>query len=166
MKKTQRIPIIFIVVLLFSTIIFTFSYASEDSESNIFNSNIKIDFECMDTEQLINPKSSADSINIIKTAEILYGNVRDVMVVGSLAYVVDTEDGLEISDISDATTPIKLGQFHDGGVPVGVYVSGLYAYVADYKDGLEIIDISDPTAPVKVGQYKDSAASIDVFFSW
>ena len=77
--------------------------------------------------------------------------VRGVYVSGSYAYVADDSDGLKIVDISDPTTPVKVGEFYDGEEFLtyarGVFISGSYAYVVKGANGVEIIDISDPTAP-------------------
>jgi len=86
------------------------------------------------------------------------GGVEGVFTEGDYAYVAARNGGLEIIDISDPTTPVKVGQFNDGvGYTNDIYVSGSYAYLADSWDGcgLKIIDISDPTTPVKVGQFND-----------
>ncbi|TFH30551.1 MAG: hypothetical protein E4G98_01850, partial [Promethearchaeota archaeon] len=42
-------------------------------------------------------------------------------------------------DVSDPTSPVKVGQFYDGGFANGVYISGPYVYLADGFDGLEIL---------------------------
>ncbi len=83
------------------------------------------------------------------------GCAMDVYISGIYAYMADREDGLEIIDISDPTTPVEVGQIYDGGETYKVYISGIYAYMVDREDGLEIIDISDPTSPVEVGQFYD-----------
>ncbi|MHA1611190.1 MAG: hypothetical protein ACTSVZ_08225 [Promethearchaeota archaeon] len=59
------------------------------------NENIK-------TMPLNEPESSRVSMNITKTANILNGAAQDVIVIGSLAYVVLGLDGLIIIDISDS----------------------------------------------------------------
>ena len=95
------------------------------------------------------------------------GYSNGVYVSGSYAYFADGYDGLKIIDISDPTTPTKVGCFHDGdGYTYDVYVSGSFAYVADWEGGLVIIDISDPTDPVQVGHfYEDSIKVYDVSVS-
>ncbi|RKY29380.1 MAG: hypothetical protein DRP74_08910, partial [Candidatus Omnitrophota bacterium] len=83
------------------------------------------------------------------------GVAWDVHVVGTLAYVADGTDGLEIINVIDPINPIETGQFVDGGDARGVHVVGTLAYVADGTDGLEIINVTDPTNPTEVGQFDD-----------
>jgi hypothetical protein len=93
------------------------------------------------------------------------GNVFEVFVSGSYAYVADIYKGLKIFDISDPTSPVEVGECYDGGKTYGVYVSGSYAYMASHDDGLEIIDISDPTLPVEVGQFYDGGSARRIIVS-
>ncbi len=93
------------------------------------------------------------------------GYIESVYVSGSYAYIGDDQEGLEIIDISDPTTPVEVGQFDDYGVICDIYVSGSYAYLAEGVDGLKIIDISDPTAPVEVGHFDDGGYASNVHIS-
>jgi tetratricopeptide (TPR) repeat protein len=93
------------------------------------------------------------------------GEARGVYVSGTVAYVADGGDGLEIIDVSDPANPTELGQFDDGGSAQGVYISGTIAYVADGEDGLEIIDVSDPANPTELGQFDDGGSAHGVYVS-
>jgi hypothetical protein len=46
-------------------------------------------------------------------------------------------------DVSDPTTPVKLGSCRTGGGAQDVAVSGAVAFVADRGNGLVLIDVSD-----------------------
>ncbi len=94
------------------------------------------------------------------------GNAQDVQVVGSLAYVADRGDGLEIINITDPAHPFEIGEIDDGGLVIGLHVVGNLAYVTDYNDGLEIINVTDPTNASgtfrEIGQFDDGGAGYDV----
>ena len=92
----------------------------------------------------------------------LYG-AYSIFVSGNYAYVAsDTDDGVEILDISDPSNPTHAGSITDAGAMELdganiITVSGNYAYVAGYYDnGVEILDISDPTNPTHVGSIDDT----------
>ena len=90
------------------------------------------------------------------------GYAEEVIVIGSLAYMADGEDGgLRIFDVSDPSTPALLGNFDTPGRAWDLAVEGTLAYVADGYAGLAIIDVSDPNDPVWVSTYDvDDAWSV------
>ena len=72
----------------------------------------------------------------------------DVAVSNGYAYVTDEYAGLFIFDVSDPSSPVRVGitsiwKAHN------VAVSGSYAYVTDIERGLWVVDVSTPSAPVK-----------------
>jgi hypothetical protein len=79
---------------------------------------------------------------------------RAVDIVGDYAYVVAyTDNALSIVDISDPTTPVRVGGVQGGGIdgPYDIKVRGDFAYVAEKTDGeLSIFDISSSTNPTFV----------------
>jgi uncharacterized delta-60 repeat protein len=85
--------------------------------------------------------------------EFVFGEVRDVTVVGNRCYVALSSGGLGIFDVSNPAQPVRLGVFPMIGSAASVQVEGSYAYVAGGVPGLQIIDVSDPAHPVRVGQY-------------
>lgn len=63
-----------------------------------------------------------------------------------------TEDGwLVVLDISDITSPKKVGVLDTPGEARGIFISGNYAYLAEGTTGLQIVDISAPTTPSLAG---------------
>jgi len=91
-----------------------------------------------------------------------------IFVSGKYAYVAsNTDDGIEILDVSDPFNPVHVAKFNDSDDPdaelngaAGIFVSGKYAYIASTADnGVEILDISDPTNPTHVGSITDSGAT-------
>jgi hypothetical protein len=79
--------------------------------------------------------------------------LSDVFVFGTLAYVTAYSTGLEIIDVTNPTSPVRMGGYNTSGIAYGVAVCGTLAYVADGSAGLQIIDVSSPAAPVRVGGY-------------
>ncbi len=71
--------------------------------------------------------------------------VRDVVVEGSIAYVVSNR-GLYLVNVADPANPVELGRYApcDGR---NVVVRGPNAFMACRRDGIVILDVSDPTDP-------------------
>ncbi len=96
----------------------------------------------------------------------LLGRVRDVEVVGSLAYVANGSAGLSIIDVSDPGAPALVGALDSPGYSQDVEVSGDFAYLAgsDFAvaGGLRIVDVSDPSAPAETATFGSSIARIAV----
>jgi len=81
--------------------------------------------------------------------------VNGVTVVGKKAYVAA---GLfvQIIDVSNPASPVRLGGCSTGGTAFGVAVSGNLACVTAYNAGLpelQVIDVSNPATPVRLGSY-------------
>ena len=107
------------------------------------------------------------------------GQPYDVAIttIGDSTYAVVTgygDDGVQIIDISDPTSPSGVGYLQDTGgnfeclaashrclngpvdVEIATIGSSTYAVVAgSLDDGIEIIDISDPTSPSSTGRITD-----------
>jgi hypothetical protein len=84
---------------------------------------------------------------------------RAVQVSGSNAYVIDTNFGLRVVDVSNAASPslktsLSLSPYKSGR---GVAISGSYAYAAIGK--MQIIDIGNPEMPVMLGGAPSGDAS-------
>ncbi|GAG04484.1 unnamed protein product, partial [marine sediment metagenome] len=106
---------------------------------------------------------------ITDNATMELDGARTIFISGKYAYVAaDTDDGVEILDISDPSNPTHVGSINDTTCDAanndecmldgarGIYVSGKYAYVAAISDdGVEILDISDPSNPTHVGSITD-----------
>jgi hypothetical protein len=82
------------------------------------------------------------------------GHAVEVAISDNRAYLLDSEVGLRIVDVSEPAQPEEMGRFELSD-PVSVVVSGSYAYVMN-GDGifdLHVIEVSDPTDPRRVGGY-------------
>jgi len=105
--------------------------------------------------------------NVSETGGIsLSGRVRDVEVIGGLAYVANGSEGLSIIDVSDPVAPAVVGALDSPGYSQDVEVAGTFAYVAasdfDGAGGLRIVDVSDPSAPVEMAIFGSSFVRIAV----
>jgi hypothetical protein len=87
---------------------------------------------------------------------------RGLAVDDSLAYVADTNSGLQVIDIRDPQNPQIVASLATVGGAYSVAISGGYAYVAGLSSGLFVVDISNPLNPLLVGTYDTRGASYDV----
>ncbi len=85
-----------------------------------------------------------------------------VAVEGDYAYVVNSNGGLVVLDVTDPTTPDLAGYYDTASNAIGVALAGNYAYVADGSSGLQVVDISDPTNPFGAGSVVTVGAGMDV----
>ncbi len=85
-------------------------------------------------------------------------NAVDVAVVGTTAYVVNTDDALrlDIIDVADPNAPALLGTLDLPTWAWGVTAVGSTVYVAGTYSGLLVIDASDPTSPFLLDSYDTS----------
>lgn len=82
-----------------------------------------------------------DPANPVMLSKVLMSSVvRDIVISGSYAYVVEYNDGLQIFDISNPASPTKMGLINTGATSQGVVVNGTYAYVAAGIYGLRIFE--------------------------
>jgi len=79
LKKSKKILFILVVIFTLGTCLFGLYNSMESGLTSV-------SFQNMKEIPLKEPKSSMVSTNITKTANILDGNARDVMIVGTLAY--------------------------------------------------------------------------------
>jgi hypothetical protein len=76
---------------------------------------------------------------------------RDVVVVGTTAYVSDRFSGLWIVDVSDPEYPVRLSSVPFGGESGELTIMDGYAYVLNNTKGVVAVDVRDPTQPEWVG---------------
>jgi hypothetical protein len=93
------------------------------------------------------------------------GYAWDVVVSGTLAYVADRDQGLQVIDVSLPTSPVLQGNLDTDGYAYGVAVKDDYAYVADGSEGLQVIDISVPATPTAVGSYDPGGTAWSITIS-
>ena len=108
---------------------------------------------------------SLSSLPALQTvARIGDGSVNEILIENNIAYLADGFGGVIIVDISNPQSPVKLGEFNEGGRTDGLCYSNDLLFVANYELGLQILDVSDPTQPTKLGTFYDggNARSIAV----
>lgn len=92
----------------------------------------------------------------------LRDDVVDVIASGTLAYIVQPNDGIAVIDITTPTVPIVLGTHDTPGQASRIEVVGELAYVADGDAGIQVFDISDPSSPTLIGSLPTPGLCSDV----
>ena len=91
--------------------------------------------------------------NPLPSGAIITAAVQDVDVSGRYAYVLTSQPGMHIVDMSDPANPKATGIYRaaaPAGNPSLVAAAGKYVYGCA-NAGLQIIDVSDPAQPTLVG---------------
>ncbi|MCU0485865.1 MAG: hypothetical protein MUC85_07095, partial [Anaerolineales bacterium] len=84
----------------------------------------------------------------------LPGTIRNISMVGNMAYLTLGEYGLAVIDTGQAkTAPIIMGTYDTPGFANGLWMSAGKAYVADGENGVLILDVTTPSAITQVGSY-------------
>ncbi|NHK30973.1 MAG: hypothetical protein FK730_06445 [Asgard group archaeon] len=91
--------------------------------------------------------------NCILTGEwnINFGEVSDIFVQGSFAYIACFEGGFHIFNITNPSSPEHLGSYKQGIFALNVHVIGIFAYVCCSNEFL-ILNVSNPTTITKLGE--------------
>jgi hypothetical protein len=83
-------------------------------------------------------------------------SIWDLQVVGNRVYTSDQDQpasgGLRIYDVSNASAPVRLGEYTGCANVRGVGVTGTIAVIGCGQEA-QIIDVSDPAAPKQVGTW-------------
>lgn len=61
---------------------------------------------------------------------------------------------LDILDVSNPSSPIRIGRVIASGLIRDIHIVGDFVYILTYKAGLQIVDIEDPLRPLIVGNYE------------
>ena len=109
-------------------------------------------------------KVAGEAKNVRLVGRWPYGPAYAVVIQGRYAYL-GSGGVVFVLDISDPSSPRRLGGCATPGIVEGLFVSGDYLYVADRKAGLRVIDISDPYSPREVGAYDTPGRAWDVHVS-
>ena len=108
---------------------------------------------------------SVESLPLVQSvARFGEGAVREILIENNLAYLADDIGGVVIVNITNPQSPVKIGEFNEGGRTYGLCYSDDLLFVANYDLGLQILDVTDPTQPTKLGTFYDggNASSIAV----
>ncbi len=81
-------------------------------------------------------------------------DARDVVAIGSVAFVADRSEGLIAVDFSNSTNPVEVGRLNGLGQPD--YIAAAYPHVilAGSDPLLRIVNISNPSAPYLADSYQ------------
>jgi hypothetical protein len=90
------------------------------------------------------------------------GEVRQIAVQNSVAYITSREDGMFLVDVGQPDRPVLLSHYDTIELATGIAVSGEIAAVANRNPGVEFVDVSDPKHPhhlstVRVGEAQSVA---------
>ena len=106
---------------------------------------------------------SISSLPALQTvARIGDGSVNEILIENNIAYLADGFGGVVIVDVSNPQSPIKLGEFNEGGRTYGLCYSNDMLFVANYELGLQILNVEDPTHPTKLGSFYDGGNATGV----
>lgn len=112
--------------------------------------------------------SNPEEPKLLGTYPRPFYDFSDVQVSNSVAYLSSNGSGLEIVDITDPTTPVKISNYNtSSNVVKKTVISGERAYLlvynssvsATWKIGVEIVNIADPLNPSSVAEYHYSDTS-------
>ncbi|MFX1282550.1 MAG: Ig-like domain-containing protein [Promethearchaeota archaeon] len=91
----------------------------------------------------------------------LPGDTNGVAIDGNYAYIADGNQGLQILNITDPSTPVLTWTCNTSGFAQNVAVSGHHAFIADGDQGLQIVDIV--ASPTIISTYDTPGTAYDVF---
>ncbi len=90
------------------------------------------------------------------------GAVLEILVENNIAYIANDYGGVVIVNVSNPQSPVKLGEFNEGGQTKGIYYINNLLFVANYELGLQILNVEDPTHPMKLGSFYDGGNATGV----
>ena len=85
-----------------------------------------------------------------------------VRVLGTNAYVTDSEAGLLVIDATDASAPRVVGSYALPGSGTDLWVANNLAYVAGSGGGLSIVDVGQPARPPQLGAVETPGDALGV----
>ena len=116
-------------------------------KSSTNNENVLVVKEPIEQFQDYLPDAVYDDTYEIGQWDKSYGNQRNVVVKGTIAYLASGNDGLIALDISDPANPVKIGQYNlpEDEYVFTVAIDGNTAFLACDFYGLVSLDITDPS---------------------
>jgi hypothetical protein len=134
-------------------------------------------FNTVEAPERPRPRINIERIGNFDTDGVSNG----VQVVGDLAFIADGENGLQIVDVSDPTSPQFVGSFETEGSVEDVYIETVTAYVASEhggrqginirnaylasgKAGVQVVNVNNPSAPRLTGStpVKGNAQQLEI----
>ncbi len=87
---------------------------------------------------------------------LLLGQITDIKIEGSYAYICNGRGGLRIVDIGNPLQPKEVAAYGHIAVPKRACIHSGCAYIASGMRGLEVLDVENPVRPAAVG-FQDAA---------
>lgn len=98
------------------------------------------------------------------------GNLRQIAVRGTTAFITAREDGLFIVDVTEPSQPRLIVRYDTIEFATGIDVQDDYAFIACRWFGVEIVDVSDVSSPrhisvVRVGEAQSCEVSEGILYA-
>jgi len=93
------------------------------------------------------------------------GEITDILIDGSTAWLAANYAGFVALDISDPTHPVQISKVDTPGYAKNLAISGSYLWVADYLFGLRGYNISTPSNPQEIAFIPTLSKSRDIVIS-
>lgn len=87
-----------------------------------------------------------------RLGSIAAGSIRDIALDGSLAFLADNTDGLDVVDLSDPTAPCLLASRPAAGRPSGIAYSGSHVFLANGLGRVQVFDVTRPEDPFWISE--------------
>lgn len=84
-------------------------------------------------------------------AGAISGSVNDVVVQGGIAFLAVENSGIDVVDVSNPSSPQRIGSWNGGSLNLEIAVQGNLALLAAYYGGFYLLDVSNPAAPFQQG---------------
>jgi hypothetical protein len=108
----------------------------------------------------LEPQDNDDQLSLLEWGQFDDdgGSCKGVDIHNGIAYIANSDQGLEILNISQPDNPRKLSVIKTKGIAFDVTYYKGYAYVSQWNHGLGVIDVRDPYNPkiannIKLGGY-------------
>jgi hypothetical protein len=99
------------------------------------------------------------SIMLLGTYKHGSGAPHNTIIHENVVFLADMEDGVEIIDITDPSSPSFISSTQTGGYAWDLQLYKNLLYVVDYNEGLKIFDISDDGNLIEIGYFNSSSFS-------
>lgn len=108
-----------------------------------------------DRLEIINISNPLAPIHVSTSSVALLARPYSITADGSYVYISAENGNLEIWDVRNPTTPVRISSVGIGGKSSGMTKTGQYLYAAvDNNQGIKIINVSNPASPVVAASYK------------
>ncbi|MBN1328958.1 MAG: hypothetical protein JXA54_05750 [Candidatus Heimdallarchaeota archaeon] len=93
------------------------------------------------------------------------GELIESFIYNNCAYLVDSQLGLIILNITDPANPKKISSYKDEGFITSVYVVEDLAFISISENGFKILNITDISNPAVLSHFYDGGYAYDIYAS-